>query len=72
MRIEEIAEKIGCAECTTRMYLGRYEFSSLRIYKGNVENIEEKHIERLKEIFEKRAKGERNASYTINSRYRKM
>lgn len=59
MNIKELAKKIGYGACTIRMYLCRPEFSDLRINKGNIENLEERHIKKLVDIIENRIYGVR-------------
>ena len=50
-RYEELAEKIGCSAATLRVYLGRSEFTELRTTRGRIDNVEPRHIDRLKELY---------------------
>lgn len=50
-RYEELAEKIGCSAATLRIYLGRSEFTELRTRHGYIDNVEPRHIDRLKELY---------------------
>lgn len=50
-RYEELAEKIGCSTATLRVYLGRPEFAELRTRRGYIDNVEPRHIDRLKELY---------------------
>ena len=47
----DLAEKIGCSITTLRIYLGRSEFTELKIKRGYINNVEPKHIDRLKELY---------------------
>ena len=68
MHLKELAKLVGYAECTTRTYLGRAEFSDIKLIRGQVIGVQPHHIERLKTLMSNQ-KGVKNASNTTNPRH---
>ena len=59
MNIKELANIIGCSTATIRMYICRYEFAHIGVNRGEISNIQNKDITRIKELYRRACQSRR-------------